>query len=1052
MFCLSFVHKAQNIGLQWVKQVGNSAGIANASQIITDDDRNIYTIGNLTGLVDFDPGPLTYTLSNTVNSAIFISKSDSNGNFVWAKQINGYYGIDASFIHINNHVLTIIGTFGYGGAVDFDPSPATYSLMPNNIYSSSEYYILKLADNGSFISAKPFYNTNSLNSPSIQIDKFNNLYFAFNLTGTVDVNLDPIITYTLSNQGSSYADVSVVKLDSNLNFIWAKQLGSSYAESLSSIKIDKSNLYLVGSSQGPAFDFDPGVGIFNSTPTTQNNAFILKLDTSGTFIWAKQLIGSASGTTIGGESSIGTLNIDKYGYLFCAGRYYRSIDFDPSPSNSHLLVGMDPMTNRDLFILKLDANGDFKWVKDFKSMYSKSFGNLLLDSKNNIYTIGSYQGIVDIDPNAGSKYISPTGSEDLFQLKLDSVGDFLWVNQLHNRSSGTSGLFARITIDKSDNIITNTLNIDSYTDLDPGSLTYTINNLSFAGSSITQKLGLCSVNPPAPINTTPAYYQNTCSQNPINLSASSSGFVYWYKLITDTIPFYIGNSYNTSLSVGNYTYYTETSKCNVSLTRTPITVNVEGPVVTVLGPTYLCPGETTTITVSGVSSYTWNTGVINNNIIVSAPIPSSGSSGYSYFLSATVTNSNCIANESVNIGINQYPYLTVIGSNTICVGSSIQLYTGGAETYTWSNGATTPSISVSPINTSVYSVTSCGNTSSINIVVDNNCQIVWPGDVNSDGIVNNVDILELGLHINHSGNIRNIQGVQWKPYSSNDWYLQTLSNGKNLSHSDCDGSGTVNLYDTLAIYLNYGLTHTFKLINTSVTNPALNIIPDQNIVDKGNWGSSSIYLGDITNQMNNINGVAYTLIYDNSLIEQDSIYLTYQNSFVDSGQNLLFRKTNFNIGALYTASTHTNNINVNGYGKIATLHYKIRPDLTTDSPLNLAITQAVVSSASGSITPITSGASTVIAMGSTVGIKDYVSTGNLLMYPNPTKDVLMIELTAASDNAIISIYNTLGQVVSREAHPTKQIIVNTNNFIKGLYFVELQSDNQVLHRAKFIKE
>ena len=213
---------------------------------------------------------------------------------------------------------------------------------------------------------------------------------------------------------------------------------------------------------------------------------------------------------------------------------------------------------------------------------------------------------------------------------------------------------------------------------------------------------------------------------------------------------------------------------------------------------------------------------------------------------------------------------------------------------------------------------------------------VWPGDANSDGVADNLDILELGLHYKQTGTPRANTSNLWQGNYSANW-TGTITNGKNVNHSNCNGDGIINDDDTLAIFNNYNLNHAFKPLQTT-TNPALTIMPDQNSVAKGTWGTASIYVGDVSFPISNINGIAYTVNYDNTLLETDSVWIEYPTSFINaSDQNLKFRKHAFANGKLYTATTHTNNANVSGYGKIATLHYKINPTLATDNGLNLSV-------------------------------------------------------------------------------------------------------------------
>lgn len=363
-------------------------------------------------------------------------------------------------------------------------------------------------------------------------------------------------------------------------------------------------------------------------------------------------------------------------------------------------------------------------------------------------------------------------------------------------------------------------------------------------------------------------------------------------------------------------------------------------------------------------------------------------------------------------------------------------------------------MSIIPIVNSTYTVTgknlnNCIATETVAVTVDNTCQDVWPGDANSDGIANNIDVLELGLHYLQTGTPRASTSNLWQSYFATNW-VGTITNGKNVNHSNCNGDGIINDDDTLAIFDNYGLTHAFKPTAQPVTNPQLTIVPDQVMVAKGTWGTFSIYAGDATTSITNVNGVAFTATYDNTLIETDSVWIDYPTSFINaSNQNLKFRKRVFVNGKLYTATTHT----INGNGKIATLHYKIKSTLTTDNVLSLSLTRAYQSNASGTVTPLTIGSATLMAIGASVGIDEIINGTNISIYPNPAKDLLTIGISTPLDvsDAKLEITNALGQVILTSSLKQTTTQMNIQQLSSGVYFVEVKTSTGVL-RKKFVKE
>ncbi|MCZ8286626.1 MAG: T9SS type A sorting domain-containing protein [Bacteroidia bacterium] len=389
----------------------------------------------------------------------------------------------------------------------------------------------------------------------------------------------------------------------------------------------------------------------------------------------------------------------------------------------------------------------------------------------------------------------------------------------------------------------------------------------------------------------------------------------------------------------------------------------------------------------------------------------------------------------------------------VCVGTSAVLNVSGANSYSWTTGATTTSISVSPTVTTNYAVTgtnlnNCSSTQTLAVTVNQACQDVWPGDANSDGVADNFDVLELGLHFIQTGPARATTSNAWQSYFANNW-TGTISNGKNVNHSDCNGDGTINNNDTLAIFNNYGLTHAFKSTEPTATNPQLSIVPDQNAVAKGSWGTSSVFLGEASAPVTNINGLAFTVTFDQNLVDANSFYIEYPVSFLNTGnQNLKFSKPDFANGKLYTATTHTITNNVSGNGKIAVLHYKVKSALATDDVLNLGITQAKQSNAAGTLTPLTVGAATIAAIGASVGM-DELSNGNSVgMYPNPANSSVTIQSNTKLEK--VELLSITGQIMLSEKGSGTHYQLDLANIANGVYMVHIYSADQRVTRKKLV--
>ncbi len=115
----------------------------------------------------------------------------------------------------------------------------------------------------------------------------------------------------------------------------------------------------------------------------------------------------------------------------------------------------------------------------------------------------------------------------------------------------------------------------------------------------------------------------------------------------------------------------------------------------------ICSGQSSTLTVSGATSYTWSNSSNSGSITVS---PAS-TSNYS------VVGSNlfgCSASTVITVTVNALPTVSISGSSGVCSGNSITLTASGASTYTWSNASNSPSITETPLSNTNYTVYGTG--------------------------------------------------------------------------------------------------------------------------------------------------------------------------------------------------------------------------------------------------------------------------------------------------------------------------------------------------------
>jgi hypothetical protein len=126
-------------------------------------------------------------------------------------------------------------------------------------------------------------------------------------------------------------------------------------------------------------------------------------------------------------------------------------------------------------------------------------------------------------------------------------------------------------------------------------------------------------------------------------------------------------------------------------------------------------GNSTTLTASGGGTYLWSTGETLASITVSPTTTTT--------YSVVVTQNGCSASDDVIVTVNSDTVVANAGADqTICEGSSTTLTASGGDTYLWSTGETTASITITPDVTTTYSVTVSANgnsdTDEVNVSVN----------------------------------------------------------------------------------------------------------------------------------------------------------------------------------------------------------------------------------------------------------------------------------------------------------------------------------------------
>ncbi|MEA3445858.1 MAG: T9SS type A sorting domain-containing protein [Bacteroidota bacterium] len=256
---------------------------------------------------------------------------------------------------------------------------------------------------------------------AIATDSSHNVYIGGRFRYTVDFDPGPGV-FNLTSCGNNIYDIYILKLDSSGNFIWAKSIGGFGNDACRTITIDSTGYLLVLGYFQNEVDFDPGTANYNLTSAGDYSTFILKLNPLGDFVWVKAFGGSGN---IGSKS----IAVDGPGNIYMAGSFYDTVDVDPDTTVYNIVSTFGNLN--DIFILKLDSQGDFAWAVSFGCNYHDEGNSITVDASGDVYVTGTFDDSVDFDPGVGTYYLHSNGyGRDAFFLKLSSNGDLIWAKSV----------------------------------------------------------------------------------------------------------------------------------------------------------------------------------------------------------------------------------------------------------------------------------------------------------------------------------------------------------------------------------------------------------------------------------------------------------------------------------------------------------------------------------------------------------------------------------------------------------------------------------------------
>ena len=398
---------------------------------VTDSSGNIYCAGKSTG--NIEPSEAAES-----NGDAFVMKFNTDGDLLWVTQFSTSKAAVTSNSgedFCKDIALDSAGNIYCGGGTRGNLGETNGGGL-----NFSDAFIAKLDTNGNILwisqfgsdtAAGPIINDASSDEfcAGIAVGSSGNVYCAGSTYGS------------LGEANGGQRDIFFAQVNSSGTLQWLTQFGTTTSATLSNgvaqedfcndLAIDSSeNLYCGGSTAGDFAETNLDTG-------NSNDVLIVKVDSSGTPLWARQLGNSTGGGDNSGHDHCRSITVSSNGSsIFCVGE-----------TNS--AVGEANAGSLDALVVKLNGSGSLQWISQLGAVAQVTLGNDLSVDENCGYDSSS-SSIAQVDTNGdlyftcfsgGSVAETNGGFYDVAVFKMDgSDGSVDWIKQLGSSYAGTDGM------------------------------------------------------------------------------------------------------------------------------------------------------------------------------------------------------------------------------------------------------------------------------------------------------------------------------------------------------------------------------------------------------------------------------------------------------------------------------------------------------------------------------------------------------------------------------------------------------------------------------------
>lgn len=370
-------------------QKGGGLTVDEGYAISIDAAGNTYSTGYFTGSASFG----TTTLTSSGSTDLFLTKTDNQGNYVWAIKAGGSGSDRGLNIQADAQGNSYVTGYFYG--------TATFGTQQITSSGNQDVFIAKYDNTGTLLWVVKAGGNGADIGNGITVDNSGNVIVTGEFKGTATFG-----TTSLTSAGTN-SDAFITKLNSSGIFQWTEQgSGPLTIKGIDVASDNQGNIYTTGQFSGN-ITFDA-----THTNTMYNAIYLVKYNSSGQEQWYRR-IGA-------GVSNIANaITADGTGNIYLTGDFTGSLTFFGASSNYTLTNTY----SKKVFTAKYANSGAFTWAKAAGSQSTLSSKDIAIDGSGNAYIVGHFECKLDeFAAIYGQGTFNSVGYKDIFVCKYSSTG------------------------------------------------------------------------------------------------------------------------------------------------------------------------------------------------------------------------------------------------------------------------------------------------------------------------------------------------------------------------------------------------------------------------------------------------------------------------------------------------------------------------------------------------------------------------------------------------------------------------------------------------------